>query len=302
MSIQRLRPQAALVAASILGLALLVGVPTVQAADQPSSTPVAKLFVQDAQSATAERIRGKRWRITLTDVNSTTLWFADRPVRDAGRQTTGSFVREWNKYGFAADPPNAVIQHSDSDGVAVELKNPRYDRKAATLTYTALIDPGSKQRLSRQMSDVSVFIDDAEQEPGVTSTLTVEIQNIPPTGRFTLVLAEPSGEPDPVYAAFVQGDDNQNDPLISFEGSGANIPIVQFSVTPTQVAITTGVPDGDADGNSLLLTIPVTTAPNASTFQLTYFGPSQMFVSAQLNNGVSQELVASEPTIFELAP
>ena len=105
-----------------LATAGLVGLAPAQATlvESQASPPAAAslLFTQYADSAKVERIRGKRWKVILNDVDPKTLWFTDRPVREAGRMGTASFVRQWTSYGFTALPPNAVIQHSTSPGAA----------------------------------------------------------------------------------------------------------------------------------------------------------------------------------------
>jgi len=268
------------IAASLgLGLALaaslLVGTSAAHAESiHPSAPPpvtASKLFVQDAQAATAERKRGKRWKITLTGVNATTLWFADRPERDAGRQSTRSFVREWADFGFAADPPNAVIQHSDADGVAVELKNPRYDRKAATLTYTAIIDPGSGKRLTRTMSDVSIFIDDA----GYTMTpARFEVTGAQPGNTMTITLSEPSGESDPNYASFYvtgQGSPDWFSTTPLLDGNTDVVPLSSMLIDATRLYLQLS-PMSDITDISFTLSLFIMTPPGVTDIGLTAQG------------------------------
>lgn len=211
----------ALALAFALSASLLTSTATAHQQLAASSTGQgAKLFVQDAASATAERQRGKRWKVTLTGVSPTTVWFQDRPGRDAGRESTLSFVRNWSDYGFAAVPPNAVIQHSNAEGVVVELRNPRYNRTKATLTYTAIIDTGSKQRLDSRMNKVSLFIDDAQSSP---STASFELTGITANMNITIRLTEPNGESDPVYAAFILGDLAELPPVLELTSPDASV-------------------------------------------------------------------------------
>lgn len=299
----------ALAAASSIGVALLVGAPTVQAADPPSDIPAAKLFVQDAQSATVERKRGKRWKITLTGVNATTLWFADRPERDSGRQSTRSFVREWADFGFAADPPNAVIQHSDADGVAVELKNPRYDRKAATLTYTALIDPGSGKRLARTMTDVSIFIDDA----GYTMTpVRFEIRGAAPDSTVMINLSEPSGEPDADYAAFSVGGPGSTEgipttALLDTDSNAATplvVPIRSLTVDATRLEVQLGSAPVDFDNTVLdfSLSLFIMTAPGVTDIEIVAPGTDigSLFIDMALGDDAPLASVGPIPGVIRL--
>lgn len=302
MSIQRMRPIATLGATIGLGLGLLVGMPAGQAAPDRPQPAASKLFVQDAQAATAERKRGKRWTITLTGVNADTLWFADRPERDAGRQTTASFVRDWAEYGFATVPPNAVIQHEDADAITVELRNPRYNRKTATLTYTALIDPGSGQRLSRSMSNVSVFIDDAGSSAPVVSQALIQLQGIPPEGRITVYLSEPNGETNPNYAAFILGSTSLTGTLLDWESPTGGVTVEEFMVSPTSITILAGDTDGAGSDGTLILRLPLVTGVGVTDIALSYDGPPETVVTAAVGDGQSQSLGDSVRTIFTISP
>jgi hypothetical protein len=284
---------------------MLVGPSAAHAeSSQPSSAPpvtASKLFVQDARSATAERKRGKRWKITLTGVNATTLWFADRPERDAGRQSTRSFVRQWADFGFAADPPNAFIQQSDSDGVAVELRNPRYNRKAATLTYTAIIDPGSGQRLDRKMRQVSVFIDDSEEPSGQVYSLSLAITGVAPGSSFTVFLTEPSGEPDPVYASFGLGDSDPLGPILSIENPGPGVAFNLLQVLANEIRF---IPSDQGPDVTIpvVISVPVLTGPAVTAIALSYQSDTPgIQITGAVNNGSAQVLgTLGDRTIFDL--
>ena len=275
----------------------------------PPPVTASKLFVQDAQAATVERKRGKRWKITLTGVNATTLWFADRPERDAGRQSTRSFVREWADFGFAADPPNAVIQHSDADGVAVELKNPRYDRKAATLTYTAIIDPGSGKRLARTMTDVSIFIDDA----GYTMTpVRFEIRGAAPDSTVMINLSEPSGEPDPNYAAFSVGGPGSTEgipttTLLDTDSNAATplvVPIRSLTVDATRLEVTLGSAPEDFDNTVLnfSLSLFIMTAPGVTDIEIVAPGTDvgSLFIDMALGDDAPLASLGPIPGVIRL--
>src|SRR6516162_7212048 len=49
--------------------------------------------------------------LTMTDVGSNSIVFADRPYRAAGHVLTKHFLKEWDEGSdsFAKDPPNATI-------------------------------------------------------------------------------------------------------------------------------------------------------------------------------------------------
>lgn len=126
--------------------------------------------------------------LTLSGTDARTVWFADRPDRDAGSLPTSALVNRWRSVGFASDPPNAaVVLHSPvsiSDGrvdtFVVELSNPR--KQGRQLSFRAqVLDEESANSLSgrlakhgdrhdREISStpdpirlggVSIFIDDA---------------------------------------------------------------------------------------------------------------------------------------------
>ncbi|MFY9330055.1 MAG: hypothetical protein WAO41_00050, partial [Candidatus Nanopelagicales bacterium] len=92
------RSHALTMTAVSLGIALVVSAPAA-AVSPPAVAPavvdstekaesagdivpgVSKLFVQRAGRASAERIRGKKYRVVMRNADPTTLWFADRPTR-----------------------------------------------------------------------------------------------------------------------------------------------------------------------------------------------------------------------------
>jgi hypothetical protein len=143
------------------------------------------LFVQEAQQGSLMQGENGTLTLTLVNVRSDTTYFSDRPARVSGVVDTGLFVdcSLWNK----ANNPNAALMLPDgppaNDTVIVTLSNPRYDRKNATLVYTATIvpdyqgdglkvyrkfaDPGVAERFGRVM----LFIDSA--------TFSVDFFNVP---------------------------------------------------------------------------------------------------------------------------
>jgi hypothetical protein len=71
--------------------------------------------------------------LTLAGVSSTSIVFADRPVRAAGHVPTAALLEEWTTGDFAKDAPNAAISVLSKDGlsahdVVVELKSPRFEK------------------------------------------------------------------------------------------------------------------------------------------------------------------------------
>jgi hypothetical protein len=66
------------------------------------------MFVQSAESFKAD---GRTLR--LVNVSPQTVWFTDRPVRQAGHVTMSNYLKEWTmaagKDNFSKDPPNATL-------------------------------------------------------------------------------------------------------------------------------------------------------------------------------------------------
>jgi len=121
-----------------------------------SSAMIPSLAVINSRGATLE---GNT--LTMTDVSSNSIVFADRPVRAAGHVLTKDFLREWNEGGdsFAHDPPNATLSVLAADGTSVEdavvvLKSPKLDGNKLTFEVSVL-----EGRLSKATGPASLFID-----------------------------------------------------------------------------------------------------------------------------------------------
>ncbi len=100
-------------------------------------------------------------KLTLTDVGSNTIVFADRPVRAAGHVLTSDFIMQWDegKDSFAKDPPNATISVLNSDGKSIEdavvvLKKPSLAN--GNLTFDVAVLEGD---LAGANGPASLFID-----------------------------------------------------------------------------------------------------------------------------------------------
>jgi hypothetical protein len=117
----------------------------------PSSPPDASsasasrslLFVQQATGGGLFSLDGENGvlQLGLVGVDLDTLWFTDRPARDAGVMTTAEFVAAWaeGRDSFAADPPNAALALRVEGGGAIafvlELLDVSYRAENATLHY-----------------------------------------------------------------------------------------------------------------------------------------------------------------------
>ena len=81
------------------------------------------------------------YTLTLKGISEQTVYFSDRPQRDAGQVSTKRFV-EGSCFN-SENPPNAAIDvmegDESSDLVIVELFDPRYDASEKSLQYTVRI-------------------------------------------------------------------------------------------------------------------------------------------------------------------
>jgi hypothetical protein len=144
------------------------------------------LFVLDGKEGTLvhpqKGSRSDRYSLTLRALSASTIWFADRPRRDAGRLATKGFFAGWGRLGFRSDPPNAALvvkADGRSHSMAVELKLRRYDadRHLARFDVRALGSLGGglrhlngalERRLPRSFRSPSLFIDSSDYEVGCT--------------------------------------------------------------------------------------------------------------------------------------
>jgi hypothetical protein len=151
---------AALVAASGGALAQdAIAQPGQKTIGQPQSTKadmIPSLAVINSRGAT---LQGNI--LTMTDVGSNSIVFADRPFRAAGHVLTKHFLKEWDEGSdsFAKDPPNATISVLSGEGDAVEdavvvLKSPKLDGDKLTFEVTVL-----EGGLSKATGPASLFID-----------------------------------------------------------------------------------------------------------------------------------------------
>ena len=121
------------------------------------SKPESKLFIQKSENAEIKKTTANKYKITLQNIDSRVTWFGDRPERNAGELNTQQFIDSWKRYGFKSTPPNAALtglHNGERKIVTVELKNPEYNKKENTLTYTGKKlnhNPGGNlERLHRQ--------------------------------------------------------------------------------------------------------------------------------------------------------
>lgn len=112
------------------------------------------LFVQVAESGTAEPVEGEagRYRVSLVNGSGQTLFFSDRPERLAGLLRTSKFMQETD--GVAGNPNAALVLRTDGDDsgtklAVLELGDASFDPESNVITYEArLLDITSERTLA----------------------------------------------------------------------------------------------------------------------------------------------------------
>ena len=188
------------------------------------------LYVQRATGGAAEA-----GTLRLSGVEADTVWFQDRPGRNAGRMTTGDFVDGWAAAGFAEDPPNATVEivagGATSDHVVV-LSDPRWDAASFTLEYTVSDDAGGGDPLPATFDAASLFIDDASGQS--FQPVTVQFSNVQPGQQLALSLTSNGTE-----VGWSTGPDFQNSSGLAVSSQGDVLPLMQMEVNPSQIRFTT---------------------------------------------------------------
>jgi hypothetical protein len=153
------------------GLAALIAAPYAASAQDAIAAPGQKTIgrTQSAKGAMIPSLavinsRGATLQggvLTMADVGSNSIVFADRPYRAAGHVLTKDFLKEWDEgsNSFAKDPPNATISVLSAEGDAVEdavvvLKSPKLE--GGNLTFQVSVLEGS---LTKATGPASLFID-----------------------------------------------------------------------------------------------------------------------------------------------
>jgi hypothetical protein len=100
------------------------------------------MFVQ-----TSDDLKTEKNTLRLVNVSPQTLYFTDRPVRQAGHVSTSEYMEEWTskagKDNFKANPPNATLSVYESGSktntlTVVELTNPKVDGKDMVYQYKVI--------------------------------------------------------------------------------------------------------------------------------------------------------------------
>ena len=136
MKIRRMFTNAA---ATLAVFASLSALPTHATA---ADAKVQLMFVQSAASFKAD---DKTLR--LVNVSPQTIWFTDRPVRQAGHATMPNYLKEWTAAAgpnnFSKDPPNATLSvyepgKSENTLTVVKIFDPVVQGKDLVYRYTLI--------------------------------------------------------------------------------------------------------------------------------------------------------------------
>ena len=139
------------------------------------SSPII-LFTQMAKSAKVDISSDKKsGSLLLVGVHPETIWFTDRPYRNAGDISNADFISSWSKgkNSFSKNPPNAslVYLYKTPDNIyeqgltVVKLNDPKYNAVQQTLQYKFKFLGEKFQHdpipPAAEISHVALFIDSA---------------------------------------------------------------------------------------------------------------------------------------------
>ena len=145
-----------LLAASLSIVAAMMAIIPIHA--DAADAKVQLMLVQSAESLTADdKI------LRLVNLSPQTIWFTDRPVRQAGHVATQAYMMEWTAAAgpnnFSKDPPNATLSvyqagQRDNTLTVIEVSEPKVEGKDLVYRYK-LIDG----QMPKTGGAASLFID-----------------------------------------------------------------------------------------------------------------------------------------------
>lgn len=202
------------------------------------------LYVQRAGSGTAATGTSGEVELTLVDVDADTVWFQDRPGRDAGRLGTGAFVDDWAANGFAEDPPNATLEVVVDGGGrsthVVELRDPRWDDTARTLAYTATPADDGGGPPPGQFAAASLFIDDAAGDS--FQPIRLSVSNAQPGQQVVVQLRSAGATP----VSFSSGPGSGSASGIQLSSPSGGVTVTDLQITPSTIELQTSAGSGGA--------------------------------------------------------
>ncbi|MGI9540308.1 MAG: hypothetical protein ACR2N6_09175, partial [Miltoncostaeaceae bacterium] len=175
------------------------------------------LFALSAPGARITRVRGG-YRLGLDRPHPGVVRFSDRPDRLAGSESLATFVRNWKRNGFVADPPNAALvalgAPSGRDVMVLELRRPRLTRTGLSFSAKPVGTPPASlasfaKRADRpralRLGPTSLFVDGAPGAGTRYQPITIQFDNAQPGQEIGVSLTANGSQ-----VAFSTGPDFQN--------------------------------------------------------------------------------------------
>lgn len=276
---------------------------SVPAAAQEASTEASapgRLYVQRAGSGASDVDGAGAGTLSLTGVDADTVWFQDRPGRDAGRMTTGDFVDGWDAAGFGDDPPNAALEISTPSGTSashvLELSNPRWDEAATTLMYDVEVAADGTEVLPAEFDAASLFIDDGGAAS--STSLALQVDNAQPGQQIGVQLGADDGST--VAFSSDPGTGGESSGLVVDSESGV-LPLTQLSLSGDRLLIRTSSAGEGGAAMSFRVEGFLVAGADTDTFTLASTSDPGVEITASLG-GAQPQVVNVSPTVFEWSP
>jgi hypothetical protein len=129
----------------------------------PSLAAAADAQVQLMFVQSADGLKADDKTLRLLNVSQQTIWFSDRPVRQAGHMSLKDYMKEWSAAAgpnnFSKDPPNATLSvnqqgKEENTLTVVEISDPKVDGKDLVYTYKLI-----EGQMPKTGAAPSLFID-----------------------------------------------------------------------------------------------------------------------------------------------
>jgi hypothetical protein len=256
-----------------------------------------RLYVQRAESGASDVDDTGTGTLSLTGVDADTVWFQDRPGRDAGRMATGDFVDGWDAVGFGDDPPNAALEIDTPSGTSAThvlvLSNPRWDEAEDTLTYDVEVAADGTEVLPAEFDASSLFIDDggaASSQP-----LVLQVDDAQPGQQISVELGAEGAST--VAFSSSPGTGGGSSGLVVASDSGV-LPLTQLSLSGDRLVVRTSSAAGGGAATSFRVEGFLVAGTDTDTFTLTSTSDPGVEITAALG-GAQPQVVNTSPTTFE---
>jgi hypothetical protein len=223
-------------------LGIPAGVAPIAAAQ---STATSTLYSLQARGGTLRPAGAGSYRLTLRGLAPQVTAFTDRPDRRAALRPTRELARYWTRL-FGDDPPNAALTittpsrrpfakgepaRAGQDTIVFELRSPRYDGKANTLTFNARkiaeppagltgLNPRRGFTPPARFGEAALFIDD---ESNAITNCFIQIDNH--TGNLLTHMADWSAD----GATWSYGGDNDSDMVAAVSMASGPTPTSMYT-------------------------------------------------------------------------